>query len=184
MLSEASCIAFRSQLHCFQSPTALLSGANCIAFALRKHYSRSCAALLPKLCNIAAQVVPACCTFSGTVFLQSIKTAIRNQFNARDDTKLLFLSPELFSFENKKKKRVSLHFAHLFVTLASPNLLSFENEKEKRVFFLHFAHLFVTLPRFFGEVTPSRQKKKQVSLFCTQLLVTLHPGSDNKQITR
>ena len=119
------------------------------------------------------------------VFLLLIKTAIRNQFDARDDTKLLFLSPELFSFENKKKKRVSLHFAHLFVTLASPNLLSFGKAKQKNSFFpLHFAHLFVTLPRFFGEVTPSRQKKKQVSLFCTQLLVTLHPGSDNKQITR
>ena len=147
-------LATTSQLHCFQSPTALLSEPNCIAFALRKHYCRSCAALLPKLCSIAAevvqhycrscaallpnlcsiaaQVVPACRTFSGTVFLLSIKTAIRNQFDARDDTKWLFLSPELFSFENKKKKRVSL-----FCTQLLNKFLSLE--KEMAFFLLTYA---------------------------------------------
>ena len=39
-----------------------------------------------------------------------------------------------------------LHFAHLFVILASPNLLSFGKAKAKKSFFpLHFAHLFVIL---------------------------------------
>ncbi len=136
-LSLANCIAFRSQLHCFQSPTALLSEPNCITFALRKHYCRSYAALLPKLCNIAAEVVQHCCLTSAALlhklcqhaahFLAlsfcNQQSAIRNQFNARDDTKLLFLSPELFSFENKKKKRVSL-----FCTQLLNKFLSLEKE--------------------------------------------------------
>ena len=58
---------------------------------------------------------------------------------------------------DEPKKRVSLFCTQLLVTLASPNLLSFGKAKQKNSFFpLHFAHLFVTL----------------------------HPGSDNKQITR
>ena len=44
--------------------------------------------------------------------------------------------------------------------------------------------VFCSLNRNFaikdGEITPSRQKKKQVSLFCSRLFVTLHP--DMKQI--
>ena len=44
--------------------------------------------------------------------------------------------------------------------------------------------VFCSLNRTFaikdGEITPSRQKKKQVSLFCSRLFVTLHP--DMKRI--
>ena len=64
-------------------------------------------------------------------------------------------------------------FLCFFVTFALQKLLCLGNEKEKVVFLLHFARLFVTLRSFERELTPSRQKKKQVSLFCARLFVTL-----------
>ena len=45
--------------------------------------------------------------------------------------------------------------------------------KRKFVFLLHFSRFFISLPIKIGEVTPSRQKRKQVSLFCARLSVTL-----------
>ena len=59
-----------------------------------------------------------------------------------------------------------LHFAHLFVTLASPKLLAFGNANEKNEFFsLHFAHLFVTLPSKMANLLHLGKKRNKFLCF-------------------
>lgn len=54
LLSRSNSIAFGLQLHCFRALKALLLGSESIAFGLQLHSSWVLKALLWLLCNIAA----------------------------------------------------------------------------------------------------------------------------------
>ncbi len=61
-------------------------------------------------------------------------------------------------------------FLRFFVTLASPKLLALR-KVQINLAFPSFIRNFAVCD---GEITPSRQKKERVLLFCSRLLVTLH----------